>query len=126
MNMFKRYRFTFASGALILVALLMPGSTFRTVPRSFLQLDKLVHLALFYIFTLSFLLEYRAARGRAPRFWLGLLVVGVLTVGSEVLQLGTRTRSFDVMDMVYDTAGAILALATAVAISAVSNGKRGG
>lgn len=126
MNMFKRYRFTFASGALILVALLVPGSTFRTVPRSFLQMDKLVHLALFYIFTLSFLLEYRADRGRAPRFWLGLLVVGVLTVGSEVLQLGTRTRSFDVMDMVYDTAGAILALATAVAISAVSNGKRGG
>ena len=126
MRIIKRYRFTCASAALILVALLLPGSAFRSMPRSLLELDKLVHLALFYIFTLSFLLEYRAERGRAPALWFGAMVVGIFTMGSELLQLTTSSRSFDFMDMAYDVAGALFALATSAAVAAVKNDNRGG
>lgn len=126
MNMLKRYRFTCASAVLILVAFLMPGSAFKTVPRSLLELDKLAHLALFFIFTLSFQLEYRAERGQAPSFWFGASVVGVSTAGSELLQLATSTRSFDFVDMAYDVAGALVALASAAVITAAKNEGRGG
>ncbi len=118
------YKFTIATAVLILVALLLPGSAFRYVPASFFEVDKLAHMALFFIFTLAFQFEFKAAHGRAPLFWRGSILIILFSAGSEALQLLTSTRSFDPKDMAADLIGASLAAIIAAIAHRIAASRR--
>ena len=108
------YKFTIASACLIIVALLLPSSSFSSVP-SFGGIDKLAHLALFFVFSLSYILEYRKERKKAPPVFFSLSIIILFILGSELLQLFTTSRRFEWIDMLFDLAGALTAfLASAI------------
>lgn len=109
--MFKkliRFRFTFLSALLIIVALLLPSSSFKRMP-SRVGIDKFAHFILFFIFTLAYCLEYRKSTGSLPGFLHGTMIVILFIVGSELMQLLTPTRRFEVLDMLSDATGALAA-----------------
>jgi VanZ family protein len=103
-----KYKFTFLVALIILVALLVPSSTFRRIPIKFSGIDKVVHFALFFAFALAYLLEYKADHGLAPTLVRALLPIVSLIILSETLQLFTRSRHFELADMGADFIGAIV------------------
>lgn len=109
--MFKkliRFRYTFMSALLIIVALLLPSSSFSRMPPR-VGIDKLAHFILFFAFTLAYCLEYRKLTNRLPGFLHGAIIVVLFIVGSELMQLLTPTRRFEVLDMLSDAAGSAVA-----------------
>lgn len=104
------YKFTIASACLIIVALLLPSSSFSSIP-SLVGIDKFAHLALFFIFSLSYILEYRREKEKSPPFLLSILIMILFILGSELLQLFTTSRHFEWFDMLFDLAGASAAFA---------------
>jgi len=124
MEKLKHYKYTVAAAVLILFALLLPGSTFSFMSKNLLDIDKLAHMALFFIFTLAFQLEYKAANRRAPQFFRSALLILAFSIGSEALQLTTSTRSFDPADMAADLIGASLAAIVAAVAHRVSANRR--
>ncbi|MCE5256645.1 MAG: VanZ family protein [Spirochaetaceae bacterium] len=110
MKKVRDYKFTILCACLILVALLLPSSTFRKVP-SFFGLDKIAHLVLFFLFALAYMLEYEKVHGRFPQIFLTLALVLSFVIGSEMLQLLTPSRHFELLDMAFDTLGAGIAFA---------------
>ena len=108
------FKFTILTACLILVALLVPGSTYRSFP-SFFGIDKLAHLGLFFLFSLSYSIEYKKAYASIPAVSHAFLLFVLFVVSSELLQLTTSTRHFELMDMVFDLLGASAAY-TAVAL----------
>lgn len=116
------FKFTTITAALILVALLLPSSVYRGAPR-FFGIDKTVHFAMFLLFAFCYLNEYRRYNGRRPSLGHSASFVVVFILATELLQLLTATRHFELMDMVFDAAGA----GVAIAISAIApniGGKR--
>lgn len=107
------FKFTILTACLILVALLVPGSTYRSFP-SFFGIDKLAHLGLFFLFSLSYSLEYRKAFLRIPALAHAFGLFLMFIVSSELLQLLTSTRHFELMDMVFDSVGASAGYAAAL------------
>jgi VanZ family protein len=99
------FKFTFATAVLILVALLLPSSVYRSAPR-FFGIDKIVHFALFFLFAICYLTEYRRCNGRFPGLPHGIVLVILFIIASELLQLLTPTRNFEFLDMAFDAAGA--------------------
>jgi peptidoglycan/LPS O-acetylase OafA/YrhL len=106
------YKFTLLTAAIILTALLLPAKTFSSVhsPPGF---DKVVHAMLFFLFTFAFGREYRKERKVNPRILVELTTVLPFIVISELLQLLTRSRHFEFLDMVADAVGAAAAIAAA-------------
>ena len=112
MKKLATYKFTFLSALLILTALLLPAKTFQAV-HSPPGVDKLVHMALFFIFTLAFGREYRKEHQANPRMLVEIAAVLPFILVSELLQLLTRSRHFELLDMVADALGAAAAIAAA-------------
>jgi VanZ family protein len=115
MKKIAAYKFTLASACIIIVALLLPSSSFSTMP-SFIGIDKIAHLALFFVFSLSYVLEYRKEKGKAPSFFISMLIIVFFILGSEFLQLFTTSRRFEWIDMLYDLSGALAAFLTSLFI----------
>ncbi len=101
-----KYLFTASLSILILIAVLIPGSTLPDV-NPFIGFDKLVHIALFGAWALAVYYEFRK-----PEFNLFLaFVIGIsFSLFTEVLQLFVEDRSFDVYDLFADAAGLIIGL----------------
>jgi peptidoglycan/LPS O-acetylase OafA/YrhL len=106
------YKFTLLTAALILTALLLPAKTFSGIHAP-LGSDKVVHAALFFLFTFAFGWEYRKERKANPKILVELTAVLPFIVISELLQLLTRSRHFEFLDMVADAIGAAAAIAAA-------------
>lgn len=104
------FKFTLSTAALILIALLLPSSVYRGAP-SFFGVDKVAHFALFFLFAICYLTEYRRYNGKFPSLPHGVLLVIVFILSSELLQLLTATRHFEYIDMAFDAAGAGAAFA---------------
>jgi VanZ family protein len=118
----EAFKFTSATALLIIVALLLPSSVYRGAPR-FFGIDKIAHFALFFLFAVCYLTEYRRYNGRMPSLPHGILLVVVFILSSELLQLLTATRHFEFMDMAFDAAGAGAAFAISL-IASRRDGKR--
>ena len=116
------FKFTSATALLIIVALLLPSSVYRGAPR-FFGIDKIAHFALFFLFAVCYLTEYRRYNGQMPSLPHGILLVVVFILSSELLQLLTATRHFEFMDMAFDAAGAGAAFAISL-IASRRSGKR--
>lgn len=102
------YKFTLASACLILVALLLPSSSFPKMP-SVIGIDKIAHLGLFFLFTLSYVLEFRRKNKNLPGLLHSVFLILIFIVSSELMQLLTSSRHFEWMDMVFDASGAVVA-----------------
>lgn len=118
----EAFKFTSATALLIIVALLLPSSVYRGAPR-FFGIDKIAHFALFFLFAVCYLTEYRRYNGQMPSLPHGILLVVVFILSSELLQLLTATRHFEFMDMAFDAAGAGAAFAISL-IASRRDGKR--
>jgi len=101
------YKFTVAAAGLVLFALLLPSKSIPKFP-SFFGIDKVAHLVLFFLFTTSYLLESRHERKAFPSFLHSALFIGLFIVCSELLQLLTSSRNFELADMAFDAAGTII------------------
>lgn len=112
MVVIKKYKFTILCAVLILVALLVPSSTYQRLP-TFSGVDKLVHSVLFFLFALAYTLEYTKFHRRHQRLASFALTVVCFIVGTEVLQLLTATRHFELADMAFDALGASIAFVIA-------------
>lgn len=115
------FKFTILTACLILVALLVPGTTYRSFP-SFFGIDKLAHLGLFFLFSLSYSLEYKKAYTHLPAVSHAFGLFLVFVASSELLQLLTSSRHFELTDMVFDIIGASAAY---IAIAFFSSGQKG-
>ena len=88
---------------LILIAISIPGS--KMPHTGFTSLDKVVHVFMFYVWSLSVQfdtsLKYR---------WNRVLVIGIVFgLLTELIQLGVKNRSFDWYDWFFDSLGLTLA-----------------
>jgi len=108
MKKIEAFKFTIVSACLILVALLLPSSSFPKMP-STVRIDKVAHFFLFMLFSLSYLLEFRRYNGKLPGFLHATLLILTFIVISELMQLLTKSRHFEFLDMAFDTAGAVVA-----------------
>jgi len=100
------YKFTILAAAAILAALLIPSSSLPKM-ESPLGFDKVIHFILFFILALTYSLEYRKDRGNRPGFLHGILAISAFIVISEVLQLFTSSRHFEVLDIISGSLGAV-------------------
>lgn len=89
---------------IIFVLVLWPGSK---LPQTQLPVDKLVHFLLFATWAV-------AARNDFNWKWFVVLSAGLaVALCSELVQLATKDRSFDTMDLLADSAGLVFGLANA-------------
>jgi VanZ family protein len=117
--MFKKlasYKFTIAAACLILVALLLPSKSIPKFP-SFVGIDKLAHFTLFFIFTTSYLVESRRERHRLPSLLFSVFFIGLFILCSELLQLLTSSRSFELADMAFDVLGTLFSIIILLGVS---------
>lgn len=104
-----RYRFSLFSGLFILVALLAPGNTFSGMTIGIPNMDKIVHGAMFFIFSLCISVEYRKDKGKLPGLWFAVALLAAFALTTEALQLLASGRSFDLRDGLADLIGALAA-----------------
>ncbi|MFA5852364.1 MAG: VanZ family protein [Spirochaetales bacterium] len=116
MKKIEAFKFTIVSACLIFVALLLPSSSFPKMP-SVVGIDKVAHFFLFALFSLSYLLESRRYNGKLPGFLHGILLILAFIVISELMQLLTKSRHFEFLDMAFDAAGALAAFLAVKATS---------
>lgn len=93
--------------ALILVAVLLPGSSLPDTP-GIPGLDKMVHLALFLMLAVSVQLDFNLSGFR--RLSLAAAALIVFSSLTEALQLFVEGRSADVLDLLADMAGLLAGL----------------
>ena len=110
MKVIKWYKWTISSAAFVLVLLLLPSKVFPRTPRALIEIDKVVHAFLFGSVTAIFSSEYKALKKLSPPFFLSLAIIGVFAFLTEVSQLATKTRHFDMLDFCADIVGIGLAL----------------
>lgn len=113
MNYINSYKFTITGAAVVLVLLLLPSQFFPKTPRTFIELDKVVHAILFGAVTAIFCAEHFARERRSPPFFLTLIIVAAFAMLTEMSQLFTRTRHFDMRDFAADMVGIAIVLASA-------------
>lgn len=100
-----RYLATTFSVVLILVAVLLPGSSLPSL--SLAGIDKLVHFSLFTMWTLAVMHDFE------KRKWGWVLLAGIaFSVLTEFLQLVVEGRTFDTYDMLADAIGITFGLLT--------------
>ncbi len=106
----RKYKFTIIVSVCILIMLLMPVSQVAseiTIP----YLDKVVHFCIFGFLTCVFFLEQciynkKICTGMSPVFF-----IGGYAIMTEIFQKMVRYRSFDVLDIVADFTGILIAYA---------------
>lgn len=103
------YKFTILMAVLILTALLLPAKTFPKIS-SPLPVDKLIHASLFFLFASAFVVEYRRDRKSGPGILLESALLVPFVLLSEVLQLFTKSRHFELGDLAADFIGAGMAI----------------
>lgn len=97
-----KYLPTIAVTVIILAAVMWPGSQ---IPVTKLPIDKLVHFLLFAAWTSAVVLDFD------PK-WVKALAGGILfALLTEVIQIPLEKRTFDVKDLVADSAGVLFAVA---------------
>lgn len=110
----SRYRHIKVAAIAIVIMVLSlgdPGETGRTVFRFFNNADKLVHAAMYFVFTFVLIYEYR--REAVRNFVLMLLasLSFLYSVLMEILQMSVTTnRKFEGYDILANLAGVILGL----------------
>lgn len=83
---------------LVLAAILWPGSL---LPDSrILRFDKIAHFGIFLAWTVAIVHDFNL------RWYTALGMAVVFALLTEVIQLGVDGRTFDLMDLLADTAGA--------------------
>jgi VanZ family protein len=98
----KKYIFSVAATVVILTAVLWPGSQ---IPTTKWPVDKLVHFILFTGWTTAIIHDFNLK-------WVRALVAGVLfALFTEVIQIPIEKRSFDLNDVIADSAGILFAIA---------------
>jgi len=98
----KKYIFTIAATVVILTAVLWPGSQ---IPQTKWPVDKLVHFLLFTGWTTAIIHDFSLK-------WVRALIIAVLfALCTEVMQIPIERRSFDLNDVIADSAGILFAIA---------------
>ena len=92
---------------LILIAVLMPGSTLPRGPQ-IPGFDKIVHFAMFFALALAVRFDFRPIGGR--RLLVALAVAAAFAAITELCQLFVPGRSCDVFDLLTDVAGFVAGL----------------
>lgn len=94
---------TLIVSTLIIIAVLVPGSTIPDV--KVIGVDKIVHICMFAAWAVALRFDF-------PHFkWWHIFALGMIfSFLTEVLQLLTEDRSFDLYDMVSDAIGLTLGL----------------
>lgn len=104
-NSLKNYYFFTAGITLgMMVLLLVPLTTLPKIHSPLFPVDKLVHFILFTTWMLSFLLETKQRLSILSIFIIGIC----LALSTELLQLATKNRQFDIFDAMYDTTGLLV------------------
>lgn len=100
-----KYTFTIIVTVVILILVLMPGSS---IPDSSIPaIDKLVHFLLFTGWTVAVIHDFDTK-------WYKALIAGLLfALLTEVIQIPIENRTFDVKDLVADGAGVLFGIANA-------------
>lgn len=97
---------TLVVSTLIIIAVLIPGSNIPDV--KIVGVDKIVHIGMFAALSVSLRFDFPHLR------WWHILAIGIIfSFLTEVLQLLTEDRSFDLYDMVSDAIGLALGLLVA-------------
>ena len=94
--------------ALILVAVLLPGSSLPDTP-GIPGLDKLAHFTLFLMLAVAIQLDYSPSGPR--RIWVTIIAALAFSALTEALQLMVDGRSSELMDMLADMAGFLAGMA---------------
>jgi VanZ family protein len=102
---------------------MIPSSAIPSVQAPF-GFDKLIHFFLFFIFALIYLGDYRNDKKRYPPLVYSIFTMLVFILISELLQLLTRTRHFEFMDILAGAGGAFTALAIHYAIHPDTRNKK--
>ena len=89
----------------ILTAVLLPGS--QIPDTNITWLDKVVHFTLFTSWTVAIVHDFNL------KWYVALIVALLFALLTEVIQLPVEGRTFDVKDMVADSAGVLFGLANA-------------
>lgn len=106
---------------LILIAVLMPGSSLPHGPR-IPGFDKIIHFAMFFALALAVRYDFRPIGGR--RLLVALATMTVFAAITELCQLFVPGRSCDAFDLLTDVAGfmaGLLAQRFAAALAARSS-----
>lgn len=97
-----KYLLTILATVVILTAVLWPGSQ---IPTTKWPVDKLVHFLLFTGWTTAITHDFNLK-------WTKALISGVLfALFTELIQIPIEKRSFDLNDILADTAGVLFAIA---------------
>lgn len=107
MNLMKHYKCTIGVIVLILIAILMPGDSVPSV--GIPGIDKVIHFGMFFTLTATFNLEYLWHYKCLPHVFYAFLSIFIFAFMTEVMQLFASNRSFDLKDLLADTAGFIVA-----------------
>lgn len=122
MKFIKDYKITGIVILLILVAILMPGSS---VPKVGVPgIDKVVHLGMFFTLTATFNVEYLWHNKYLPHVLLTFMSIFIFAVSTEVIQLFASNRSCDLKDLLADMIGAVIAIFIIKGIAYLHNKKR--
>lgn len=100
----NKYLPTILITVLVLTAVLWPGSMLPEQPSKIPGFDKIVHVCLFFAWTVAVVHDFNL------KWHQTLGVVVMFALATELVQLGVEGRSFDPMDLLADTAGAIFGL----------------
>jgi VanZ family protein len=103
-----KYLATIFVTVLILVAVLLPGSKIPSV--GFQGIDKLAHFTLFYMWSLAIRFDFN----NNFKWIIGFIAGLTFSYLTEVLQLLVEDRAFDYYDIIADTAGLSVGLATGI------------
>lgn len=98
-----KYLLTIATTVLILIAVLLPGSSLPDV--SSFGLDKIIHFTLFFGWAIAVRYDFQTAK-KILVFVLGIFFSFI----TEVLQLFAEDRSYDLYDMLADSLGLSMGL----------------
>lgn len=98
-----KYWLTIATTVIILIAVLLPGSSLPDV--SSFGMDKIIHFTLFFAWAIAVRYDFSNAK-KIPVFVLGILFSFI----TEILQLFAEDRSYDLYDMLADSLGLAMGL----------------
>ena len=98
-----KYFLTIATTVIILIAVLLPGSSLPDV--SSFGLDKIIHFTLFFGWAVAVRYDFPAVK-KMLVFSLGILFSFI----TEILQLFAEDRSYDLYDMLADSLGLAMGL----------------
>lgn len=98
---------------LVLAAILWPGSLLPSA--RFLRFDKIAHFGIFMAWTIAIVYDFN------PKWYITLCGAILFALLTEIIQLGVEGRTFDIMDLLADSVGAIFGLANSSWIIRIAN-----